>query len=134
MITQYGALPYRIDPEKELRILLITSRDTGRWVIPKGNPVAGLAGAETAAREAYEEAGIEGEVSPEPIGGFGYDKRRRDGSAVPARVTVYAIRVERQLPDWPERGQRRLGWFDPAGAAEAVQEAELKALILTFRP
>jgi 8-oxo-dGTP pyrophosphatase MutT (NUDIX family) len=134
LITQYGALPYRIDREKGLQVLLITSRDTGRWVIPKGNPVAGLAAAEAAAQEAYEEAGIEGEVAPDPIGGFDYGKRRRDGSTVPARVTVYALRVERQHSDWPERGQRRLGWFAPAAAAQAVQEPELKALILAFTP
>ena len=68
MITQFGALAFREDPEKGLQILLVTSRDTGRWVIPRGNPVPQLRGHETAEHEAYEEAGIEGALSERPIG------------------------------------------------------------------
>lgn len=134
MIEQYGALPYRAEAGGEAQILLITSRDTGRWVTPKGNPMPGLTGHEAAAQEAYEEAGVEGIVSPAPLGQFVYDKRRRTGETVDALVTLYALRVTRQHPDWPERSERRTRWFAPGEAALAVDEPGLKALILSFRP
>ena len=134
MITQFGVLPYRVDPEKGLEILLVTSRETERWVIPRGNPMARVQGHETARREAYEEAGIEGPLSEAPIGRFGYEKRRRTGDSVTAQVIVYAMRVARQHFDWPERNQRTARWFEPRKAALAVDEPELKALILDFSP
>ncbi len=134
MITQYGVLPYRLDEEKGVQILLVTSRDTERWVIPRGNPMPRMRGHETARREAYEEAGIEGPMSEAPIGRFSYEKRRRSGEATMAQVTVYAMRVLRQHYDWPERTQRTARWFEPRKAALAVDEPELKALILGFSP
>ena len=134
MIVQYGALPFRIDEEKGVEILLITSRDTGRWVIPKGNPMPRLRGHETAAQEAFEEAGIEGRLSDSPIGRFTYGKRRRSGEVIPAEVTVYALSVERHHFAWPERVERTIRWFEPRRAAMAVDEPELKALILGFDP
>lgn len=133
-IVQYGALPWRHDSQRGLQFLLITSRDTGRWVIPKGNPIRGLEGHQTAAQEAYEEAGIEGEIAPEPIGAFDYGKRRRSGAIVPARVTVYPMRVTGRHRDWPERASRTALWFDPARAALEVDEPGLKTLLGAFRP
>nr|WP_243450930.1 DUF47 family protein [Sphingosinicella sp. CPCC 101087] len=130
-MTQFGALPWRMDPEKGLQILLITSRDTGRWVIPRGNPMSRLKGHETAAREAHEEAGLDGTILPTPIGRYRYEKRRGDNS-VPAEVTVYPLNVTRQHHSWPERHERTSRWFEPARAAFAVDEPELKALILDF--
>ena len=132
LIIQFAALPWRIDPEKGVQILLITSRDTGRWVIPKGNPMARLKGHETAAREAHEEAGLEGPVSVVPIGHYEYEKKRRSGESVTALVTVFPMRVARQHHAWPERHQRTLRWLEPRKAAGAVDEAGLKALILEF--
>ena len=134
MITQFGVLPYRVDPEKGLQVLLVTSRDTGRWVIPRGNPTPRVQGHETARREAYEEAGIEGPLSAAPIGRFFYEKRRRSGDVTSAQVTVYGLRVVRQHFDWPERNERTVRWFEPRRAALAVDEPELKALILGFGP
>ena len=132
MLIQFGALPWRIDPDKGLQILLITSRDTGRWVIPRGNPMARLKGHETAAREAHEEAGLDGPISPTPVGRYGYDKRRASGETIPATVTVYALEVTRQHHSWPERHERTSRWFEPDKAAFVVDEPELKALILAF--
>ncbi len=134
LITQYGVLPYRIEATGGMEILLITSRETGRWVTPKGNPIPGLPGHQTAAREAFEEAGVEGIVSEAPLGRFAYAKRRRSGETVAALVTVYALRVTRQHLDWPERGQRTIRWFALGDAAMAVHEPDLKALILSFGP
>ncbi len=132
MINQYAALPYRMDKAGHLEILLITSKERRRWVIPKGNPIPAFHNYETAAREAFEEAGIEGGIAPEPIGNFRYMKRRRSGPDVPALVTVYPMLVSRHARRWPERGERELRWFAPAEAAEAVEEPELKVIILSL--
>ena len=132
MITQYAALPYRLDEAGTLEILLITSKERRRWVIPKGNPITAFHNYETAAREAFEEAGVEGGIAPEPIGSFRYMKRRRSGEEVPALVTVYPMLVTRQARHWPERGERELRWFRPEAAAEAVEEPELKVIIASL--
>lgn len=132
MIRQFGALPYRIDENAGLQILLVTSRDTGRWVVPKGNPMAFREGHETAAEEAYEEAGIRGAIAAEPIGSFRYRKRRRLLPAVNAEVRLFPMRVEQLLEQWPEAHQRRRQWFTRKEAAEAVAEGGLKRLILGF--
>ena len=91
MLNQYAALPYRVNEEGEPEILLITSRERGRWVIPKGNPIPSMMNYETAAREAFEEAGVEGGIATESIGDYRYMKRRRSGLEVPAVVTVYPM-------------------------------------------
>jgi len=133
LITQYGVLPYRVDAEGKLEILLITSRERGRWVVPKGNPIPFLLNYESAAREAFEEAGVEGRIATMPIGSYRYEKRRQGGGgAAPAIVNLYPLLVTRQADAWPERGQRSLRWFSPAEAAEAVEEPELSVIILSF--
>jgi len=131
MITQYGVLPYRVCAGGALELLLITSRERGRWVIPKGNPIPFLLNYESAAREAFEEAGVEGGIAPDPIGTYRYGKRRRGGDAA-AIVTVYPLLVSREAGDWPEREERNRRWFSPDEAANAVEEPELKALIRSF--
>lgn len=125
---QYAALPWRQNGGAR-EVLLISSRDTGRWVIPKGWPIKGLSPAETAAREAYEEAGLGGQISKKPIGEFHYDKRMKDGTIRPCRVEVFALEKMIQHPEWPEQGQRTLQWFSVPEAAEAVREPELKQII-----
>ena len=134
MIEQYGVLPYRVEPSGEMRILLVTSRETGRWIVPKGNLAAGLSPQQSAAREAHEEAGLEGEVGDEPIGSYRYVKQKSSGNALPADVEIYPMRVSRQLDDWPERQQRACRWFSQADAAASVAERSLRSLILAFRP
>jgi 8-oxo-dGTP pyrophosphatase MutT (NUDIX family) len=126
---QYGALPYRRRADASIEIMLITSRDTGRWLIPKGWPEPGLGGAEAAAREAHEEGGLVGRMADRAIGFYHYDKRLRDGSTVHCAVEVFALEVEQQLKSWPEQDERRIRWLDPEEAAEAVQEPELRVLI-----
>src|SRR5690606_16560745 len=126
VIEQYGVLPYRIEPNGEVKILLITSRDTGRWIIPKGNPEPGMLPRDAAMREAREEAGIEGEITAEPIGTYRYVKQRRGGDAVPADVAVFPLKVTRQLDDWAERHERSTRWFSLADAAGSVAERSLR--------
>ena len=72
MIRQYGVIPFRKGSDG-IEILLITSRETRRWVVPRGNPIDGLSAPESAAQEAFEEAGILGEVEALPIGSYGYE-------------------------------------------------------------
>ncbi len=110
--------------------LLVTSRDTGRWIIPKGWPIRGLSANETALREAWEEAGVaEGEASDEPIGIYTYDKRRDNGFSVPVETLVYSVSVQDVADDYPEVDQRDRTWVNASEAAKMVQEPELKAIL-----
>jgi 8-oxo-dGTP pyrophosphatase MutT (NUDIX family) len=130
LIAQYGVIAWRKAETGAPEILLITSRETRRWVVPRGNPMPGLRPYEAAAEEAYEEAGVRGGVQPEPLGCYHYDKRLKSGAAVPAEVHLFPMVVTEEAGDWPERHQRDRQWFSPEAAAEAVEEAELKALLL----
>ena len=115
-----------------VEVLLITSRDTGRWVTPKGGRMTGRTDADAAAVEACEEAGVEGVVEAAPLGGFRYMKRlKRRGSRL-THVSVFALRVQRELDDWPEKAERTRRWFSADDAAEAVDEVELADLIRKF--
>lgn len=126
--VQLAALPWR--NETRLEVLLITSRETRRWVIPKGWPMKGLDAHTAAAREAFEEAGVEGEVDPLAVGFYAYGKLMKDGSVRPIDVDVFALRVARMFDDWPERAQRQRRWFTPEEAAVAVDEADLGEILL----
>lgn len=130
---QYAALCWR-EGEAGVEVLLITSRDTGRWVIPKGWPMAGLAPEMAAAREAWEEAGAEGAVSPISLGRYGYLKDMATSPAVPCAVSVFGLRVEKLAKKFPERGERLRHWFSPKDAATLVQEPDLGELIRSFTP
>lgn len=129
MLTQYGVIPVRRATDGRLEVLLITSRETRRWVVPRGNPITGKSPAEAAAQEAFEEAGIVGEVEPDAIGLYSYEKRRRLGIVVPAVVHLFRMRVTEERDDWPEKSQRERRWFPAEEAAAAVHEAELAQLI-----
>jgi len=127
---QYAALPWR--RAQGLEILLITSRETRRWVIPKGWPMPGLSAAESAAQEAYEEAGIRGQMSAQAMGHYGYRKRLRGGAKKRFRVDVFAVEVTEVLDLWPEAHERARQWLSPQEALDLVEEPELAALIRTF--
>jgi 8-oxo-dGTP pyrophosphatase MutT (NUDIX family) len=126
---QYAALPFRRRANLHIEIMLITSRDTGRWLIPKGWPEPGLSPQDAAAREAQEEGGLVGRISDRAIGSFHYEKRLPDGSSVTCKVDVFVLEVEQQLRAWPERDERSRRWFAWEEAAEVVQEPELQTLI-----
>jgi 8-oxo-dGTP pyrophosphatase MutT (NUDIX family) len=127
---QYAALPWR--RTDGLEILLVSSRETKRWIIPKGWPIPGLSPHAAAAREAFEEAGIQGVAETSAIGHFHYVKRRKDGTGQLCRVAVFALRVDGQAADWPEKHERTTRWFSVQAAAEAVMEPELKILMRDF--
>lgn len=131
-MQQIGALPYRISPDGDLEVLLITSRGTGRWIIPKGNPIQGLKPHQVAAREAYEEAGISGKAANKSIGKFRYSKQRPGRSDAEIEVTVFPLLVTEQLPDWPERRQRQRRWLNPITASHLADDIGLKRLLQIF--
>ncbi len=126
---QYGALCYRRNkPLCEVEVLLITSRDTNRWVIPKGWPMPGKEPHEVAAREAFEEAGVRGKAKKKPLGYFSYLKKLDDGSMALCLVQVHAMEVDEELDTFPEKGQRKAEWVTCSEAAARVIEPELKGL------
>lgn len=128
---QVAALPWRT-AGGGIEVLLVTSRETRRWVVPKGWPMRGRSAPQAAAREAFEEAGVEGNVSTKVLGQFSYDKRLRDGQSLHVTVELFALRVKLQHADWPEKGQRVARWFHPGEAARLVGEPELASLIAAF--
>ncbi|WP_162244202.1 MULTISPECIES: NUDIX hydrolase [unclassified Rhizobium] len=130
---QFAAICHRRRKKtNELEVLVITSRDTGRWVIPKGWHMPGKQPHAIAEREAYEEAGIKGKAERDPIGSYGYMKKMNGGLKVPTRVQVYSLLVKSMLKDFPEKGSRRLEWVTCEEAANRVDEPELKALFRAF--
>jgi 8-oxo-dGTP pyrophosphatase MutT (NUDIX family) len=131
--AQYAALCYRLHengggPD----ILLLTSRDTGRWVIPKGWPMGVRPGYEVAAQEALEEAGVIGEAERQPVGCFGYDKVMPEGVKMPCEVQVHALKVTDYAEEYKEKGKRRIEWVSAGEAAARVHEPGLKKLIQDF--
>jgi len=127
---QYAALPFR--QGEVLEVLLVSSRETRRWILPKGWPMKGRKPHAAAAREALEEAGIVGKVSKESIGVYHYMKRMKNGANTLCSVTVFPLRVERQRKTWPEQHQRTTRWFGLEEAANLVSEKELQDVIRNF--
>jgi 8-oxo-dGTP pyrophosphatase MutT (NUDIX family) len=130
---QYGALCWRPGADG-VEILLITSRDTGRWVIPKGWPMPGLAPEAAAAQEAWEEAGVEGLMEPVCLGRYGYQKCLTVSAQVPCAVAVYGLHVQREADKFPEVKERTRQWVAQPLAATMVNEPDLGALIAGFVP
>ncbi len=128
---QYAALPVS-NEAGNLKVMLVTSRGTGRWIIPKGQPERKLKPFEVAAKEAYEEAGLVGQVRQRAVGTYRSVKGRRDGTAEPCLVKVYLLEVECQLDDWPEKGEREIAWFSPAQAAMKVADGGLVEILLNL--
>lgn len=126
---QIAALPYRKHGGR-VEILLITSRETKRWVIPKGWPMAGRTDYTAAKQEAFEEAGIEGRIGKKPIGSFAYQKRLKNGDDQPCRVDIYPLKVQNLKRNWPEKAERTRAWFSVKEAAYQVRDADLELVIL----
>lgn len=130
---QVAAIPIRRRPHGDTEVLLVTSRETRRWVVPKGWPWRKVADHDAAAGEAWEEAGVRGVIATASIGSFTYDKLRR-GKAKRLRVDAYVLDVTEFAESWPEAKERERAWFAVADAAERVAEAGLKSLLLSLAP
>ncbi|AXV14518.1 NTP pyrophosphohydrolase [Neorhizobium sp. SOG26] len=130
---QYAALCYRMKKKQGLlEVLVATSRDTGRWVIPKGWPMTDKKAHQVAEREAYEEVGVKGKVEKEPLGHYHYRKTLDNGLKIPVVVQVHALEVDECLKSFPEKGSRKIEWVSCEEAATRVHEPELKILFLQF--
>lgn len=128
-LHQAGVLAFRV-VDRELKVLLLTSRGTGRWIIPKGNIDDGITPAKTAEQEAYEEAGIKGMViSPIPLGFYTYLKKLNSGKSLTATVEVYIFRVTERLKKWPEKGERKLSWVSMKEAIGLIEEPGVVPLL-----
>ena len=127
---QYAALPYRL--KDGLEVLLVSSRETKRWVLPKGWPMKSRKPHSAAAREAMEEAGLVGKIEKKAAGFYHYQKRLKNGATVLCRVQVFPMLVVKQRKSWPEMDQRTTQWFRAPEAANAVAEPELQNVIRQF--
>lgn len=126
--VQAAALCLR-EGRKGREVLMITSRGTGRWVLPKGWPMRGRSLAGAALQEAWEEAGVIGHVEGGSVGSYGYTKSRQGGFGIPFRAEVFRVHVADLAREWPERRQRRRRWMPLEEAAGLVDEPELAALL-----
>jgi predicted phosphate transport protein (TIGR00153 family) len=134
-MRQIAVLPYRFGGgslDGTTEVLLITSRETKRWVIPKGNPIHNMDRHASAAVEAEEEAGVIGAVCPTSIGSYQYRKRRSNGASIMYNVEVFPLAVTHELSEWKEMDERERRWFPFREAAKAVEEEDLQALIRSF--
>lgn len=126
---QIAALPMRRDANDRVKVLMVTSRDTGRWVMPKGWQMDGKKPWHAAEIEALEEAGAKGHIGSQMIGTYRYGKILDDGKVLPCVVEVYPMFVEKLMRDWKERKERKRKWFTPKAAAHRVDEPELAELL-----
>ncbi|WP_106745657.1 NUDIX hydrolase [Yoonia maritima] len=130
--AQFAALCWRMHNDN-IEICIVTTRNTGRWILPKGWPMHKQTPAQAAATEAYEEAGITGDAIDRCLGVYSYVKPLKSGTA-PIVVMVYPVHVRNVLSDWPEKGQRKRKWLSPKKAAKKLQEPELKRIVASFKP
>lgn len=126
---QFGAMPWRRNKHGEIRVLLVTSRERGRWLFPKGWLADGRTAPESAATEAFEEAGVIGDVDTHVLGSYSYAKILRDQSTVDCIVTMFALRVRGTLVQWRERGERKRRWCNLGEAIELVSDEGLGRLL-----
>jgi len=131
--TQFAALPFRIVHDK-VQVLLITSRGTKRWILPKGWPIDGMTPAQSAAEEAFEEAGVRGKVFDVCVGVYSYNKFVDGRPDLPCLAMVFPLKVKRVLNDYPERHQRQRKWLPLKRAAEKISDPELRAVLKGFDP
>ncbi|SLN75028.1 NUDIX hydrolase [Ruegeria meonggei] len=128
VLQQSAALCYRVK-QGQPEVLLITTRKSGRWIIPKGWLIDGLTPSETARQEAWEEAGVLGECRQLSVGCFSYYKHRSKKGSVQCLVDVYPLFVQSTVSRFPERAQRQRKWFTPERAAGRVNSGDLALLL-----
>lgn len=130
-LIQYAALPYTVTDGQPM-VMLVTSRETRRWILPKGRPERDLAPHDVAAREAFEEAGLKGRVVKRRFATFPSVKRLKSGEQAPCTVDVFLLEVGKVLDEWPERKERDRRWVTPGEAAMLVGEPGLVQVMLDF--
>ena len=132
-IRQVGALCFQIIPKENPKVLLITSRRSQRWIIPKGWPIKGLKSYKVAEQEAFEEAGASGTAFDFCLGSYSYIKKL-DQSLRKCVVYVYPLKVENLISDYDEAHERSRKWVNISNATELLSEPELKDILKNFKP
>ncbi len=132
--TQYAALCYRYKKGKGHEILLVTTRGAGRWIPPKGWPIKGISPDKAAAQEAFEEAGVKGNVHDRSLGRYKYFRTSNSNGRTSAEAYIFPLEVEKCVKDFKEKGQRKVKWFAPRKAAMMVREPKLRKIIRQFDP
>ena len=127
-LKQFAALPVAM-MDGRLHVLLITTRETRRWIIPKGQPEKNVGASALASLEAFEEAGVSGDIQREPIGRYRSSKRLASGRSLPCEVTVFRLDVTRYLDDWKEKRERERRWLPLAEAAALAADGGLGAFL-----
>jgi len=131
-LLQVAALCYRKNGANK-DVLMITSRDTGRWILPKGWPIEGLDASSAAMQEAWEEAGVrEGTINKDAVGSFDYVKELDTGGHATCETEVFAVEVEKLEDTFPEAHQRKRKWMTPVEAANLVDEPGLRDILNNF--
>ena len=130
--TQFAALCWRIKDGK-IQVLMVTTRRTKRWSIPKGWPMPGQTAGQAAAQEAWEEAGVKGVVDERPLGLFSYIKEY-DDRGLPCVAMVYGVKVKNVADAFPEKDQRKRKWMSRKRAAASVNSPELARMLRDFDP
>lgn len=128
---QIAALPVTLAADGTVEVFLVTSRGSGRWIIPKGNPIRGLLPFEVAAREALEEAGLVGRVLPRCVGTFAFERLRRPAGET-CLIDVYPMHVEKQMRRFDEKRQRTVLRCDVGTAGTIVGSPSLAELIEAY--
>ncbi|MBI6628957.1 NUDIX hydrolase [Pontibaca salina] len=132
--SQFAALCWRLTAKGSPELLLITTRRSGRWIIPRGWPMDSMTPADSAAQEAWEEAGVIGAPLEHCLGSYFYSKTMARGRTAPCVVMVYPLQVISLAAEYPEAGQRQRKWVSPCKAAEKVNEPELARILRDFNP
>ena len=132
-IRQVGALCFQIIPKENPKVLLITSRRSQRWIIPKGWPIKGLKSYKVAEQEAFEEAGASGTAFDFCLGSYSYIKKLDQGLRK-CVVYVYPLKVENLISDYDEAHERSRRWINISNATELLSEPELKDILKNFKP
>ncbi|MCI0674965.1 MAG: NUDIX hydrolase [Phycisphaerales bacterium] len=125
-VAQSGVIPFRVR-RGQLEVVLVTARSGRGWTIPKGHLEPCLTAADSAAKEAFEEAGLIGRVSRKAFGRYSYEKQGHW-----RRVSVYVLRVRKMFPQWPEMAVRKRRWMSVCQAASRVRSAELRCCLQSF--
>ncbi len=132
-IRQVAAVPFRLNADGGMEVMLVTSRETKRFIVPKGWPMKGKSGRKAATIEAEEEAGVVGKTLKEPAGAYSYWKRLST-RFIRVNVTVYLLEVSEELANWQEKKKRQRAWLAPADAALLIDEPDLATLVKSLIP
>ena len=131
-VRQVAAIPFRIGDTGDIEVMLVTSRETKRFIVPKGWTMKGKSGRKAATIEAMEEAGVLGKTLKTPAGGYSYWKRLSE-NFIRVDVTVYLLKVQEELSKWKETAKRQRAWLSPAQAATLIDEPELSTLLKVLK-